>query len=100
MKTAVDIYEEKSRDLIHLYLSGDIDGRELLTKYHNIYYDIKQMERGQIKKAWFDSTIQFDNSAEMAYKKSFEDYYQETYASNGCDECFRDYQDEAGSIQS
>jgi len=32
-----------------------------------------------IKKAWFDSTMQFDNSAQMTDKKSFEDYYEETF---------------------
>ena len=39
----------------------------------------KEMEKQQIKNAWFDSTIQFDNSAEMTYKKDFEQYYNETF---------------------
>lgn len=46
-KTAVDLYEEKSRELIHLYVNGDIDVRELLTRQHNIYYDIKEIEQQQ-----------------------------------------------------
>ncbi len=39
----------------------------------------KEMEKQQIKNAWFDSTIQFDNSAEMTYKKDFEQYYNDTF---------------------
>jgi hypothetical protein len=39
----------------------------------------QEMHKEEIKKTWFDSTIQFDNSAEMTYKKSFEDYYEETF---------------------
>jgi len=39
----------------------------------------KQMEKEQIKKAWFDSTLQFDNAASMVDKKEFEQYYNETY---------------------
>jgi isoleucyl-tRNA synthetase len=39
----------------------------------------KQMEKKQIKDAWFESTAQFDNAAEMTYKKDFEKYYLETY---------------------
>lgn len=45
-------------------------------------FDIEQakaMEREQHKDTWFDSTSQFDNAAEMTYKKDFEDYYNETY---------------------
>jgi hypothetical protein len=36
----------------------------------------EEQYKAAIKKAWFDSTMQFDNSAEMTYKKSFDDYYQ------------------------
>lgn len=39
----------------------------------------RQMDEEQIKKTWFDSTLQFDNAAEMTYKKDFEQYYNETY---------------------
>ena len=39
----------------------------------------KEMEKQQIKDAWFDSTAQFDNAAEMTYKKDFEQYYKETF---------------------
>jgi seryl-tRNA(Sec) selenium transferase len=37
----------------------------------------KEMHKQEMKNAWFDSTMQFDNSAEMINKKSFDDYYQE-----------------------
>ena len=40
-----------------------------------------ELEKQQIEKTWFDSTMQFDNAAEMTYKKSFEQYYTETYES-------------------
>jgi hypothetical protein len=43
------------------------------------YQQAKQMEEEQNKKTWFDSTLQFDNAAEMTYKKDFEQYYNETY---------------------
>ncbi len=39
----------------------------------------KEMEKEQHSRTWFDSTAQFDNSAEMTYKKDFKDYYNETF---------------------
>jgi hypothetical protein len=39
----------------------------------------KAMEKEQHKETWFDSTKQFDNAAEMTYKKEFEQYYNETF---------------------
>ena len=42
----------------------------------------KEMEKQQHKNTWFDSTAQFDNSAEMTYKKTFEQYYNEEYGGN------------------
>ena len=47
--------------------------------YKSYIEEAKEMEKQQIKNAWFDSTIQFDNSAEMTYKKDFEQYYNETF---------------------
>jgi hypothetical protein len=38
-----------------------------------------EMEKYQHKDTWFESTTQFDNSAEMTYKKDFEQYYNETF---------------------
>jgi hypothetical protein len=39
----------------------------------------KEMEKEQHKQTWLDSTAQFDNAAEMTYKKDFEQYYNETF---------------------
>jgi hypothetical protein len=39
----------------------------------------KEMEKEQHKQTWLDSTAQFDNAAEMKYKKDFEQYYNETF---------------------
>ena len=39
-------------------------------------------EKEQNKETWFRSTAQFDNAAEMTYKKLFDEYYQETYNQN------------------
>lgn len=38
-----------------------------------------QLEKQQHENTWFDSTAQFDNAAEMTNKKTFDDYYTETY---------------------
>ena len=51
-----------------------------------IFQEALETEKQQHYKTWFDSTSQFDNSAEMTYKKSFEEYYAETYGSKGSDE--------------
>ena len=40
--------------------------------------EAKEMEKEQHKQTWFDSTAQFDNAAQMTYKKDFEQYYNET----------------------
>ena len=52
---------------------GHID--ELVEKY-------LKKEKEQNKETWFRSTAQFDNAAEMTYKKLFDEYYQETYNQN------------------
>jgi hypothetical protein len=39
----------------------------------------KEMEKEQHKQTWLDSTTQFDNAAEMIYKKDFEQYYNKTF---------------------
>jgi predicted RNA-binding protein with RPS1 domain len=44
----------------------------------------KKMEKKQHKKTWLDSTSQFDNAAEMTFKKDFDDHYNETYG--GCEQ--------------
>jgi len=68
-KTAVDLYEEKSRELIHLYVNGDIDVRELLTRHHNIYYDIKEMEQQSEQKDSVISQIDLELSLIEDYSK-------------------------------
>jgi hypothetical protein len=40
----------------------------------------KAMEKGQHKQTWL---AQFDNAAEMTYKKDFEQYYNETFNNYG-----------------
>ena len=42
----------------------------------------KQMEKEQHKNTWFDSTLQFDNSAGIVFTSGFEQYYNETYGGN------------------
>jgi hypothetical protein len=42
----------------------------------------KQMEEEQHKNTWFDSTLQFDNSAGIVFTSGFEQYYNETYGGN------------------
>jgi t-SNARE complex subunit (syntaxin) len=44
--------------------------------------ELLEKEKKQIEKTWFDSTAQFDNAAEMTYKKLFEEYYNQTYNQN------------------
>ena len=44
--------------------------------------ELLEKEKEQHKETWFRSTAQFDNAAEMTYKKLFDEYYQETYNQN------------------
>lgn len=53
-------------------------GREFVNHFHK-YLEI---EKQQHEKTWYDSTLQFDNAAQMTNKKLFEDYYTETYRGN------------------
>jgi len=47
----------------------------------DIHNQAKQMEEEQHQETWFESTTQFDNSAEMTYRKEFKQYYNETFKS-------------------
>jgi len=47
-------------------------------KIDKAFEQAKKIEKEQIKKSWFDSTLQFDNAASID-KKEFEQYYNETY---------------------
>lgn len=75
-KTAIDIYEEKSREIIMLYVNGEIDVRELLTMHHNMYYEIKAMEREQIIESHLLGLIR---PLEIEATKQADQYYNETY---------------------
>jgi len=73
-QTAVEWLEEELKtNLKKIILEGDADLIE------NIFEQAKEMEKEQHSRTWFDSTAQFDNSAEMTYKKDFKDYYNETF---------------------
>ncbi|MGL4253525.1 MAG: hypothetical protein ACRCR2_05700 [Fusobacteriaceae bacterium] len=73
-KTAIDIYEEKSREIIMLYVNGEIDVRELLTMHHNMYYEIKAMEREQIEEAYWEG-----GQDVPVHGRQCQQYYNETY---------------------
>ena len=70
-QTAVDFLKE---NLPSLFL--DDSGH-----YAELFRIASEMEKQQHKETWFSSTAQFDNAAEMTYKKDFEQYYSETYKS-------------------
>ena len=77
MKTAVEWLETTARE------------REKNNPNESAYWHLKQlqkdfeqakeMEKEGHKQTWLDSTAQFDNAAEMTYKKDFEKYYNETF---------------------
>ena len=74
MKTAMqELFEwlEKSSDIENDILNWELVKENALEK-----------EKEQHKETWFRSTAQFDNAAEMTYKKLFNEYYQETYNQN------------------
>jgi hypothetical protein len=54
---------------------------EMNFDYWKAVEQAKEMEKQQHQKTWFESTTQFDNSAEMTYRKEFEQYYNETFKS-------------------
>jgi hypothetical protein len=53
----------------------------LIEDYLKLIEQAKEMEKEHHKQTWFESTTQFDNSAEMTYKKEFKQYYYETFKS-------------------
>lgn len=53
-----------------------------ITVFQHIIKQAEEMQKKQHEKTWFDSTLQFDNSAEMTNKKLFDDYYNENYKNN------------------
>jgi len=69
-QTAVEWFNDEI--LIHL----NFDQRLYLK---DIFEQAKEMEEEQHQETWFESTKQFDNSAEMTYKKEFKQYYKENF---------------------
>jgi hypothetical protein len=57
----------------------DMDNNDFVIEKVKLLQQAKQMEEEQHQETWFDSTKQFDNSAEMTYKKEFKQYYKETF---------------------
>jgi hypothetical protein len=79
-QTAVDSLKDffKQYDLAH----SSLDYYEFKIPMHIFdlkFQETKEMEKKQHKKTWLDSTSQFDNAAEMTFKKDFDDHYNETY---------------------
>ena len=58
---------------------GLISPIEYDAKLIKIEEQAKEMEKKQHKKTWLDSTSQFDNAAEMTFKKDFDEHYNKTY---------------------
>ena len=83
MKTAMQELIDELRSLAFTEChigTGDI----VLSQGHIDELEEKYLkkEKEQNKETWFRSTAQFDNAAEMTYKKLFDEYYQETYNQN------------------
>ena len=83
MKTAMQELIDELRSLAFTEChigTGDI----VLSQGHIDELEEKYLkkEKEQNKETWFRSTAQFDNAAEMTYKKLFNEYYQETYNQN------------------
>ena len=72
METAVEWIEGYLKKFNHIQESLSL---------RKAFEQAKEMEKQQHQKTWFESTTQFDNSAEMTYRKEFEQYYNETFKS-------------------
>ena len=73
-QTAVDVYEEKSRNIIHLYVNGDIYVRELLITHHNIYYEIKKLNKEQMQ-----FMFECGRNFQLTGEGTFEEVYYEIF---------------------
>jgi hypothetical protein len=69
-QTAVEWLQQALEDTILTH--------EQIMQTIGLFEQAKEMEKEQHKQTWLDSTAQFDNAAEMTYKKDFEQYYNET----------------------
>ena len=70
MKTAVEWLEAYLKKFNHIQESLSL---------RKAFEQAKEMEKEQHQETWFESTKQFDNAAEMTYRKEFEQYYKETF---------------------
>lgn len=73
-QTAVEIFWNQLPEILPFTV-----GTETAVKLQEAYKQAKEMEKKQHKKTWLDSTSQFDNAAEMTFKKDFDEHYNETY---------------------
>jgi hypothetical protein len=81
-QTAVEQFIEQLEQQGNSWENASIGRMNISIKiedYLKLIEQAKQMEEEQHQETWFDSTKQFDNSAEMTYKKEFKQYYKETF---------------------
>jgi hypothetical protein len=71
-QTAVDWYEKEINSLFEKYEAKQISPRDFLIMKHNLFYPAKEMEKEQIKEAYWDG-IFYGNFID-GYG-----YYNETY---------------------
>ena len=76
-QSSIEFYDEKSRDLIHMYVNGDIDVRELLTMRHNLFYDAEAMHKEE-------SELLFEcgRNFQLKGEGTFNEVYNETFGGN------------------
>lgn len=70
---SIETYADKSRELIVKHLDGDINGRDLLTMHHNLFYEIEKLYKQEIINANRDGVDM------VVVNKQFltgEEYYQ------------------------
>ena len=79
-QTAVEWFAEKIRNyktpLNMAELEFILIHNDMINRFEQ---QAKEMEKKQHKKTWLDSTSQFDNAAEMTFKKDFDEHYNKTY---------------------
>jgi hypothetical protein len=80
-QTAVEWLFLQMENLITKAKVTDMDNNDFVISKVKLLQQAKQMEKEQHQETWFESTTQFDNSAEMTYRKEFEQYYNETFKS-------------------
>ena len=83
-QTAVEQFIEQLEQQGNSWENASIGRMNISIKiedYLKLIEQAKQMEEEQHQKTWFESTTQFDNAAEMTYRKEFKQYYNETFKS-------------------